>query len=285
MLRVASVIFVLAILSVSAQWTDSSWSDSIESGGFGGVFYVCFEGNRLHGAYSEYGIVQGVRRGPVISGIFYEGGGSTMECNVGNFELIINESGDKFEGFYDCGGEEQFEWAENIIGGPTTTDDYSCAVLKEKGTFAGSYSSGDGYRFDLCLDNGKDQGDYHGSFSFGNGQGGYENGIVYQDNLIGSGIFSESFGNDGISLVFELKDGSLGNFYWFVDDNDIIDTEADYDTSFHNYDILPAIGSASPSECAVFEALEQSNIFESEDSSNILSVTMAIILLALALVL
>lgn len=243
-----SAIFLLCfvLVSVNSQWTDSTWNDSLESGGFGGIFHICIDGVVVNGAYSQYGIIQGTvsNGGTVISGSFYEGGAGELSCVTGTYSLTIDSTGNEFSGTYTCvDDDETYNWSESRIGGASSVSDEKCAVLGSL-TIGGLFSNGDDYEIAICMDD----DEYSSSYSYSNNIDGFEDGVLYLDGKIGSGVYYEENGNLGISLLFTYANGEIGNFYWQTDDDGDIDTVLDYN-SLHSYDILERIGSPTNSEC------------------------------------
>ena len=258
MFRLTSLFFLsFILLSVTAQWTDSSWTDSE----FGGQFNLCFDGSVVNGAYSEYGIVYGELSSDemTISGNFYDAGAGQFSCVTGSFELDIATDGNSFSGVYVCEDDgTSHDWSETLVGGSSSVSSYSCAVLSSS-SIAGSYYEGESYtsnnttyytyEADVCVDS----SEYYLSYTYDNVEG-YENGVSYRNGAIGSGLYQNEDGTYGISLFFRLANGELGNFYWEVDNGEI-DTISDYDTSLHGYDVITKSGDASTTECEVNNSL------------------------------
>ena len=277
-----NIIFVFALLCVvNCQWSDSSWTDVLEGGGFGGTLYLCFEGNNVHGMYSEYGLVQGNVNGDVITGQWYEGGGE--DCVYGNFRWELSNDGNSFSGFWTCieDDNEEFTWDESRIGGATTVNNLSCAVLANSGTVDGEWGT-DTEPFYICVDD----DEYESSYDFVEFTG-YESGIVLDNERIASGLWIDQSGR-GLSLSFVLADGTLGNV-WSVDNDGEADT-IDFDENTHNYDLYSLNGNASNSECASNRNLDvdssssktsnTSNTSNSESSSNAVKLCFSALLVA-----
>ena len=252
------VLFSLFFLAVTAQsWDDSSWTDS----DYGGTMYVCFDDDDVHAAYSEFGVAHGNRNGNTISGNWYEPG--TEDCFSGSFEWTLGSSGNSFTGFWTCADDDdERDWSETLISGASSTSDVLCAVFDHDEDVTGAYTLS-GTTFDICIDD----DEYEASFST-SGVDGYETGVVYEDGAVVAGEYEVENGVTGISLVFRLRDGRLGNFYWRYDDNDNIDTVADYNTSAHGYDLYTRIGGASDSECKANENFNNNNNNDDDDDSS-----------------
>ena len=253
-----SVILFAFICSVTCQWTDSSWTDAE----FGGVMYICFDDDEMHGAYSEYGLVIGSRSGDDIEGIWYEGGGGVESCTSGPFGWTISDNGNGFTGWWSCNDDdEEFNWSETLLGTGETITDLNCPKVSHVDTFAGSYFDDvSNTEFDICIDDEDYRGSYEYEFS------GFELGVTYysdhEEGAVGSGYWVEDDGSDGISLLFRLRSGELGNFWWGYDDNGEIDTRVDVNVS-HGYDIYEFTGSASASEC-----IDNSNLLNTGANNN-----------------
>ena len=255
MLRVLSCILLcFVVVSVNGQWSDSSWTDTE----FGGILYLCFDGNTVEGAYSEFGLLQGtLSNSDVITGNFYDAGAGEFSCVTGNFELEISNDGDSFSGFYTCeDDDESYDWSETRVGGASSVSSTSCAILdSSSSSIAGSFTNNYGsYSFDVdvCVDD----DEYNVSYNF-DGVDGYETGRTFESGRVGSGIYQNEDGSYGASIYFILESGDLGNFFWRGDDNGEIDTFGDYNNSVnHGYDIIEANGDASNSDCAENDYLE-----------------------------
>eukprot|EP01023_Acetabularia_acetabulum_P017844 TRINITY_DN1897_c0_g1_i9.p1 TRINITY_DN1897_c0_g1~~TRINITY_DN1897_c0_g1_i9.p1 ORF type:complete len:323 (-),score=38.76 TRINITY_DN1897_c0_g1_i9:119-1003(-) len=275
-MRTALVFIFALVCSISCQWTDSVWTDTE----FGGSMYLCIDGDEVHGAYTEYGLVNGHVDGDEIEGFWYEGGGDG-DCLYGPFSWTISNNGNSFSGWWSCiEDDEQFDWSESRTGGSSNTNTRNCAVLAHDNDFAGSYLkvSNSSFSVDLCIDD----DEYNGSYEYetGNNFGGYEYGVVHQGDHgeeIGSGIWVANTGS-GISLMFRLSDGSVGNFWWEYDDEGDIDTFTDFHT-LHDYDIYQANGNASDSECAKNDYLldddnnDDNNDYSSSSEASIIATT------------
>eukprot|EP01025_Chloroclados_australasicus_P005009 TRINITY_DN11406_c0_g1_i2.p1 TRINITY_DN11406_c0_g1~~TRINITY_DN11406_c0_g1_i2.p1 ORF type:complete len:299 (+),score=29.85 TRINITY_DN11406_c0_g1_i2:49-897(+) len=228
--------------------------------------FLCFDGDEVHGAYTEFGLVNGHVHGNVVEGFWYEGGGGSDTCLYGPFSWTLSDDGNSFSGWWSCiEGEVQFIWSETKTASSLSTNMENCAVLAHDKDFQGSYVNVDYYSdsFDLCID----ADEYSGSYVYGGNNintPGYEIGLVHlaeHGEEIGSGVWFESTAS-GISLVFRLSDGSLGNFWWEYDDEGEIDTVADFGT-LHGYDIYRHLDSTTSGECS-----ENSFLANGESSSS-----------------
>jgi len=181
---------------------------------------------------------------------WYEGGGDSESCLSGPFGWTISNDGNTFTGWWSCvEDDEEFVWDEVRVGGSDTTNDQNCAVLAHDADFAGAFDDTvNDLDFDLCIDD----DEYYGSYHYDSPEiPGYEYGVVYtgdHDEVIGSGVWVES-DISGISLMFRLRNGDLGNFWWEYDDDGEINTFTDFDT-LHNYDIYDDSGNASDNDCS-----------------------------------
>lgn len=278
------IILVLCLtlsVSVFAQWEPSSWTDSVSSNGFGGTLFLCFDDDDVSGAYSEYGLVQGTRNGNRITGNFYEGGSGN--CVTGSFEWTIASNGNTFDGTYTCADDdEEIQWSETRTGDSNTVSNTLCAVLSTS-TIDGSYriTGSDGNTYDICVDDDEYELSYFLALT---GVDGYESGVVYENGVIGGGEYIEDAGASGISLVFRLRDGNIGNFYWGYDDDGEIDTVNDVNTDLHGYDLFSREGNASSSECSANNnLLDDDNGDDDNDSASNTLIASVFLLFTLAL--
>ena len=259
MIRTVFLLLCVALIVSAQRWTSSSWSDTVESGGYGGTLYICVDGSEVNGAYSEYGIIQGelFDSSSLLSGRFYEGGAGAFSCVTGSFSLKISNDGQTFTGTYTCADDEdgtEYPWDEQRVG--NTPTNLQCAVLGTE-LAAGFFNDGEGYRNYMCIDD----NDYEASYELEDGTEGYEYGVVYSDGLINSGVYQESDGSVGISLFFSLPDGSVGNFYWEIDDDGHIDTEEDANSDLHGYDLLNRAGTSTDADCYEFAEYAVNDFF------------------------
>merc|ERR1712054_27869 len=193
-------------------------------------------------------------------------GYSGASCNNGDFEWELNSNGSAFTGFWTCADDEdERDWSETFIAGASSTSDVLCAVFDHDATVEGAFTlttTSSSY-FDICIDD-EDYEASFGSSTSGSGNG-YETGIVFEDGAVVSGEYEVDNGVTGVSLVFRLRDGRLGNFFWRYDDNDQIDTVTDYNTSAHGYDLYNRNGNASDNDC---KGNDNSSSSRSSNTSN-----------------
>jgi len=201
-------------------WGNSTWTNEVEFGGLGQVMYICFIGNRLHGAYSEYGLVQGTLSGNRVTGNFYEAGGPFVECSHGTFEWVISPANNVFVGSYTC-GNLTFAWNSTKLGGAATTSPDACAVLDREtgGTLGGSwigYNTINAFEWDIC-ENGAG---YNSSYQIGTIPiNGYALGASYEGGIIGAGVFSQENVPIGVQIVFRTFESKLETFFWVTGGN------------------------------------------------------------------
>jgi len=98
---------VSAIIPHSPSVWDGAWSDSLESGGYGGEFRVCTQHvagtTVLTGVYSEIGYVRGLVSGQSVVGEWWEVGTPRATLNRGNFTLTLGANGTSFTGTWSYG--------------------------------------------------------------------------------------------------------------------------------------------------------------------------------------
>lgn len=261
-MKVVSVLLLCFVLAVSAQsWDSSSWTDSL----FGGTLYLCVDDDDVHGAYSEYGVLHGTRNGDKITGEWYEPQYSGATCNNGDFEWELNSNGSAFTGFWTCADDDdERDWSETFISGPSSSSDVLCARFDHGDDVEGSYTltTASSSFFDICIDD----DEYEAAFgSSGSNTDGSESGVVFENGAVVSGEYEVENGVTGVSLVFRLRDGRLGNFFWRYDDNDQINTVTDYNTSAHGYDLYNRNGNASDNDC---KGNDNSSSSRSSNTSN-----------------
>lgn len=244
---------------VAAQWTDSSWTDNE----YGGVMYLCFEGQDMSGSYSQYGLVHGERNGNRIEGQWFEVGPG--DCDTGNFVWTLANNGRSFTGYWTCAGDDQaYDWNETILGGRSTVNDVSCAKLRPA-PVGGTWFDGN-YKFDMCLLGNRE---YKGSYITASRVRGYEEGVQHGNGVIVAGQYTQSNGANGLSLFFHMRDGSLGNFYWIYDDLDQINTREDmFNSDLHGFDILTRSGDTTLVQCEANEYVLAAQPFLEDESVN-----------------
>jgi len=267
--------FLVCCLSmcVAAQWTDSSWTDTE----YGGVMYLCFEGQGVSGSYSQYGVLRGERDGLRVEGNWYEVGPG--DCDNGNFVWNLASNGRSFTGYWTCADDDEaHDWNESILGGPATTNDVSCAKLRPA-PLGGTWFDGN-YKLDLCLI-GDDE--YKNSFILPSRVRGYEEGVQHRNGVIVSGQYTTSAGERGLSLFFHMRDGRLGNFYWSYDDLDQINTREDMFSNLHGFDILTRERDTTIVQCESNEYLLAAQPFLEDDESANASTSLVASLVALFL--
>merc|ERR1712000_614424 len=150
------------------------------------------------------------------------------------------------------------DWSETFISGPSSSSDVLCARFDHGDDVEGSYTltTASSSFFDICIDD----DEYEAAFgSSGSNTDGSESGAVV------SGEYEVENGVTGVSLVFRLRDGRLGNFFWRYDDNDQINTVTDYNTSAHGYDLYNRNGNASDNDC---KGNDNSSSSRSSNTSN-----------------
>jgi len=161
--------------------------------------------------YSEFGLIQAIVSGNVMHGHFYEGG-KAGDCNTGTIRLQLAADGNSFSGYYTCDDSStQYEYSETLIGGPNTVDDVKCGLLASSGDVSGHWVN-ERFNFDICESNGKYQGSYTYEGSNGQTIPGYDSGVTYKGGLIGCGVYLEP-AERGVSVVFKMADGRMGNIY------------------------------------------------------------------------
>lgn len=251
--------------NLEGEWTDES--------GFGHSLYICLSaGNRFHAAYSEAGIMVGTTDagGNTASGNWYEGGGDTLSCTTGTFEIEYNDGNDRIEGSWQCADDdEDHDISESRISGndPTVQE---CALLASEGSIGGSWNTGF-FSWDICVDD----DDYVSSYSYPEDYSdpeyefripGYETGRVYSD-LIGSGFYEETK-DQGVSLAFVLQTGQLGNFYWNAQKGEQLNPNDFDDDGLHEYTLLDFTGDyINQASCERFSYVEDEYQYDDDDQS------------------
>ena len=241
-------LFLLCVLlvSVNAQFTSSTWTDSV----FGGIFTLCVNGNTATGSYSNVGIIQGSigNSGRSISGDFYDAGAGLYECTSGTFAITISSGGNSFTGSYTCADDDEtYEWDENLIGGGSSVSFVNCAFLSTSSSVDGSFSSLSNSvttDIDICVDD----DEYEASYSYNQFRG-YEYGIAFESGRVVSGIFQENDGVFGGSLFFKNSNDGLVNFF-------VTETGDDDDDHTGGSTVYTQTGNSSGSECARYDSLE-----------------------------
>mmetsp|Transcript_19752 Transcript_19752/g.75727 ORF Transcript_19752/g.75727 Transcript_19752/m.75727 type:complete len:299 (+) Transcript_19752:77-973(+) len=250
--------------NLEGEWTDES--------GYGQSLYVCLNGNRFNAAYSEAGIMVGTTdaSGNTASGNWYEGGGDTLSCTTGTFEITYNEQNDRLQGTWECADDdEEHDIDERRLSGgdPTTIE---CALLASDGSIGGDWLE-NFYNIAICVDD----DDYVASYSYAEDYSdpeyefripGFETGDVYSD-LIGSGFYEETK-DQGVSLVFLLQTGQLGNFFWNAQKGEELNPNDFDDDSKHGYSVLDFTGNyINQDTCERFSYVEDEYLYDDDDQS------------------
>lgn len=125
--------------------------------------------------------------------------------------------------------------------------------------------------WDICVDD----DDYVSSYSYPENYNdedyefripGYEVGRVYSD-VIGSGFYEETK-DQGLSLVFVLQTGQLGNFYWNAQKGEDLNPNDFDDDALHAYDILGFTGDyINQASCDRFSYVENEYQYDDDDQS------------------
>jgi len=239
-------LFVLCVLlvSVNAQFTTSTWTESA----YGGMITFCVSGSSITGSFSNRGIFQGSlsNNGMTASGVFYEAGLEDISCSSGDWTATISSNGNSFSGSIDCDNGDDFNWSETLISNNPSVTAVECAVLATgasstvEGTFRSNYYND--YEVSICVDD----DEYYASYEDNNTEG-YEFGTALLDGTIASGSWQNDEGSFGVSMFFRLSNGDLGNFFYVHDDdNDFVGVGESF----------TRIGEASNSECSRFDELE-----------------------------
>ena len=246
MARFALFLLCVLLVSVNAQFTTSTWTESA----YGGMITFCVSGSSITGSFSNRGIFQGSlsTNGMTASGNFYEAGIEDISCSSGQWTATISSSGSSFSGEIDCDDGNNFDWNETLISNNPSVTAVECAVLATsassstvEGTYRSNYYSN--FNIAICVDD----DEYQASYTEDNTEG-YEYGTALLDGLIVSGSFNENTENFGVSIFFRLSNGELGNFYYVHDD----------DNDFVGFaETFGRLGEASNSECSRFDELEE----------------------------
>ena len=217
-LTFACVSFLFIQLSTSKGF-NGGWTDDVEAGGIGGVFYICVKDDKvtLNGLYSENGLVVGTISDKTANGRFLEGGGDSVYCNSGQFQFTLADDEASFSGFYICDSNPSVQQSWNstkII--EDKPNPKQCALLADSGSCTGHWyvsNSTVANRLDFC----QTSSDYKLSFKANETTSQFGEGVTAYDGVVSSGIiYTEN--NDGslpgTSLWYVSVDGDLYHIYW-----------------------------------------------------------------------
>jgi len=240
---------------------NSTFTDDIEYGGFGGFIRLCLVEKHVHGVYSEVGLIQGELNGNKINGSFYQAGGNFVTCTSGTFEWTINIDGSGFTGYYVCSGSTvENEWRGTYVGGANTVNPDTCAVIGQGGNTAGKWTRGV-RNWDICLNNDT----YYSSYDYlAEPFHGYETGQSFLDGRIIAGVFAqETTPTTGISISWYTYEQRIDTFFWETASDYIINSNDLNNLARHGNTTVFRIGQASGGECLrnelVFDAGVWSN--------------------------
>lgn len=151
------------------------------------------------------------------------------------------------------------DWSGNRISSDTPSI-ASCALLASSGDIEGEWDSQTSNsidNWDICLSN----SEYESSFDNGD-LNGYESGVTHKSGLIGSGYYygDANSSDRGVSLIFLLSDGTLGNFNWLTAPGDDPDPN-DYDGTSHSY-IIYNLSTNQPSDS---DCSRNDNLYEDDN--------------------
>ena len=238
-------------------WTNSSWtfSEFNNNGAPNAKLFICIINGKVHGSYGEFGILQGTMSadGHEIRGNFYEAGSDSLDCTVGKFSLLVDDSGSFFTGYYTCADSvEQIPWSETLLGGPGSVNNGLCAVIDEVGTLDGQWSGPDDLLWSICTDDNK----YESSFTTNLANSlGYSKGDEHRDARVLNGIIASQRYPHGVTLIYRAWDGTLVEYFWTTNANYTI-TPADYSDIFRHYKVVcTSVGLATDAECARYSYL------------------------------
>jgi len=163
--------------------------------------------NVLYCSYADLGIISGTISGNKATGSWYEGGGDVVTCSRGTFSWTLKEDNSGFTGTYFCVNDPtEYDWNEERLSSNVPTSE-ECAVRRSDEDISGT-----AVRYVLC----NSGGEYSLSYDYDSYSTvifGYEDGVTFESNSIGSGYYYEDNGRAGASLVFVLENGDQGSFY------------------------------------------------------------------------
>eukprot|EP01104_Vermistella_antarctica_P015331 TRINITY_DN5008_c0_g1_i1.p1 TRINITY_DN5008_c0_g1~~TRINITY_DN5008_c0_g1_i1.p1 ORF type:complete len:366 (+),score=60.01 TRINITY_DN5008_c0_g1_i1:34-1131(+) len=199
---------------------------------FDGTLYICVEGNEVHAAYSEIGIVVGTLDGDTVTGTWYQGSYELNEKTddlSGPFEWTLSDGG--FTGTYGYASDPDYggDWSGTLLGDETPTD-LQCAFLQSTDLTGEHHAldSESGLVVNLCTSAEK----LRSSYSFTSGDVGYEYGISWMDGAVAGGQWIG--GGSGSSLYFMLRNGTLINFWWTFNSDFVVDDQY-YETGVQSF--------------------------------------------------
>jgi len=265
---VCAAVLLILVLGCSAQNFVGTWTDPIESGGYGGYLHICQDGDKIYGAYSEAGIMYGTMKGNTIRGKWFEGGAFASNCYAGEFFLTLSDNGNIFYGWWTCGNKnpnlvrDTFPWGAQRVS-VLRPNMYQCAKLLRTDLDDDDINSGitlEGLWHQEGVDNSHETravclrnsgATYESSYEYKNRTGdiqvGIESGYVFFD-AIGTG-YSVEERKVGFSLMFLLADGSLGRFWWFAFQKENITPKDFSNPELHYYRIYTRGSDFERSDC------------------------------------
>jgi len=235
------VVLVFALVQVYSQTFEGAWSDA----DFGRTLYICVDGSRLYGFYSEVGILRGVISGNTFNGYWFEPGVSSVLSGVrvsswGPATLVLSSSGNSFSGTYQftSNPNANYQWKERKSSAevPSKAQCWWAGETNAEKSLNGIWSSSDSYEA-LC-DNEREQSFYSSSndtFSYG-----YQAHGVY---------FGTSFKTTqkGLRLIATYLDDEIRSNSWTAASlapRPVVITSSDHALKEYTY-----VTSASRSDC------------------------------------
>lgn len=199
------------------QANPPNWHGSWTSNNrYGGVTYICPQGERYYGVYSNAGFFIGRNAGPrTIEGVWYEGGRGDRNNWQGSFNITISADNQEFDGFYyrvsRDGTEER--WHEHRLGAPYPSNPTHAQCLvpageKVTGSFFRAVPGSPNANYHICKD-AYDQ--IYGSFT---GPDGYIEGWSVDSSTGFHGYRYDSDGRSGAYILRSVSDNEVRGFYW-----------------------------------------------------------------------
>jgi len=198
-----------------------AWTDSLDSGGYGGSLYLCHnsEANTVEGMYSSIGYVRGTVMGSYLVGRWVEPGGvlGSTGVNTGRFSLQLQENGAFFMGVWasDAMPDVWHTWEERRVSVAAPSDD-ECMVAAGPSAMDGLWLTPSGNNVSYCTSQAT-QVVSGSSVSARTGAASFEVGPCLFDGTVCSGLYFEGAGSTepvGSFLIVRRTPTAVSGVWW-----------------------------------------------------------------------